>query len=108
MFRFDFEQSSLYSRMDYNNLPVDVREFEPAIALFGGDDGFEIYRRLIPASFRRLSAGGRLIMELGAGQVGEVERLAVKEGFLTETVVKDLQGISRCLAARKPNRSVHG
>ncbi|MDR0311897.1 MAG: peptide chain release factor N(5)-glutamine methyltransferase [Acidobacteriota bacterium] len=107
---FDFILSNppYIARMDYNNLSVEVREFEPGLALFGGDDGFEIYRRLIPASFRRLSAGGYLLLELGAGQAVEVERLTAKEGFLTETIVKDLQGIPRCLAARKPYRSVHG
>ena len=94
--------------MDYNSLSIDVREFEPVLALFGGGDGFEIYRRLIPASFERLSPGGFLILELGAGQAGEVERLTAKSGFLTETVVKDLQGIPRCLAAWKPYRSTHG
>jgi release factor glutamine methyltransferase len=90
------------ARMDYNNLPVEVREHEPSLALFGGGDGFEIYRRLIPASFRRLSAGGCLILELGDGQAEEVERLAAEAGFSTEKAVKDLQGISRCVAARKP------
>ena len=93
------------ARMDYNNLPVEVREFEPDLALFGGDDGYEIYRRLIPASFVRLSAGGYLLLELGAGQAGEVERLAVQEGFFTEIILKDLQGIQRCLVARKLYRS---
>ena len=87
--------------IDYDNLPVEVREFEPGLALFGGDDGYEIYRRLIPASFERLSDGGYLLLELGAGQAGEVERLAAKAGFLTETIIEDLQGIPRCLAARK-------
>jgi len=90
------------ARMDYNSLPVEVREFEPGLALFGGDDGFEIYRRLIPASFGRLTAGGFLLLELGAGQAEEIERIATGAGFFTETVVKDLQGIPRCLAARKP------
>jgi release factor glutamine methyltransferase len=96
------------ARMDYNSLSVEVREYEPGLALFGGDDGFEIYRRLIPASFECLSAGGYLILELGAGQAGEVERLVVEEGFLTETIVNDLQGIPRCLAARKPHRRAYG
>jgi release factor glutamine methyltransferase len=91
------------ARMDYNNLSIEVREFEPALALFGGDDGFEIYRRLIPAGFDRLLPGGCLLLELGSGQAEEVERLAAESGFLTETVVKDLQGIPRCLAARKPH-----
>ena len=90
------------ARMDYNNLPVDVREFEPGLALFGGDDGLEIYRRLIPESFGRLLSGGYMLLELGAGQAGDVERMAAITGFVTEAVVKDLQGIPRCLAARKP------
>ena len=90
------------ARMDYNSLPIEVREFEPSIALFGGSDGFEIYRRLIPASFKHLSNGGCLILELGAGQARDVERLAEKESFLTEAIVKDLRGIPRCLVARKP------
>jgi len=94
------------AEMDYNNLSIEVREFEPALALFGGEDGFEIYRRLIPASFNHLSAGGYIILELGAGQAGEVEHLAEQAGFFTETIVKDLQGISRCLVAHKPNKSV--
>ena len=95
------------ARMDYNDLPVEVREFEPGLALFGGGDGLEIYRRLIPASFERLSAGGYLILEMGAGQAEEVERLAVKAGFLTKTVIKDLQDIPRCLAVRKPQRNAY-
>jgi len=96
------------AEMDYNSLSIDVREFEPALALFGGGDGFEIYCRLIPASFERLSDGGFLILESGAGQAGDVKRLTDEAGFLTETVVKDLQGIPRCIAARKPYRSVYG
>lgn len=101
---FDFILSNppYIAKMDYSGLPVDVREFEPGIALFGGNDGFEIYRRLIPASFERLASGGCLILEVGAGQAEEVERLASQAGLLTEAVIKDLQGISRCLTARKP------
>jgi len=90
------------ARMDYNNLPVEVREFEPGLALFGGDDGLEIYRMLIPEGFRRLVSGGYMLLELGAGQAGDVKRIAARAGFVTETVVQDLQGIPRCLAARKP------
>ena len=90
------------ARMDYNSLPVEVREFEPDLALLGGDDGLDIYRRLVPASFERISAGGYLILELGVGQAVYIEKLAAKAGFLTEMIVNDLQGIPRCLAARKP------
>ena len=96
------------ARMDYNSLPVEVREFEPGLALFGGDGGLEIYRRLIPESFERLADGGYLLLELGAGQVEEVERITVGAGFVMETVVKDLQGIPRCLSARIPVWRTHG
>jgi release factor glutamine methyltransferase len=101
---FDFILSNppYIARMDYNNLPVEVRDFEPDLALFGGGDGFEIYRRLIPASFKRLSGGGYLLLELGAGQAGEVECLTAKAGFSMGTIIKDLQGIPRCLAVKKP------
>ena len=97
-----FSNPPYVARMDYNSLPVEVREFEPDLALFGGDDGLEIYRRLIPESFGHLASGGYMLLELGAGQAGEVERIAARVGFFTETVVNDLQGIPRCLAARKP------
>jgi release factor glutamine methyltransferase len=96
------------SLMDYNDLSIEVREFEPGLALFGGENGLDIYRRLIPASFGRLSAEGRLLLELGAEQAKEIERLIMEAGFSTETIVKDLQGIPRVLAARKQHRREHG
>jgi release factor glutamine methyltransferase len=89
------------ARMDYNSLPVEVRGFEPHLALFGGEDGFEVYRRLVPASHSRLKAGGFLLLELGAGQDAEVARLARSAGFSVESAIEDLQGTPRCLVARK-------
>lgn len=47
------------------SLPIEVREHEPAVALYGGVDGYEIYRRLIPEAARLLKPGGWLVMELG-------------------------------------------
>jgi len=96
------------ARRDYSNLPVEVREFEPDRALFGGEDGLEIYRRLIPSSLLRLRAGGYLLLEMGLGQLEAVSRMAEETGFLPETVVNDLQGIPRCFVARKPFRRMHG
>ena len=96
-----FSNPPYVARMDYNNLPVEVRNFEPALALFGGDDGFEIYRRLISASHSKLKAGGYLLLESGAGQIAEITRLTEEAGFSVETTVKDLQGILRCLVVRK-------
>ena len=107
-----FSNPPYVARMDYNNLPVEVRDFEPDLALFGGDDGFAIYRRLIPASHYRLKAGGYLLLESGAGQMVEMMRLTAEAGFSVEATIRDLQGILRCLvvrkAARKSHRSMHG
>jgi release factor glutamine methyltransferase len=54
--------------VDRDSLAVEVREHEPALALFAGDDGLEIYRRLIPAAFSALVSGGFLALEIGYGQ----------------------------------------
>ena len=50
---------------DRHNVQREVRDFEPEIALYGGEDGLVVYRRLIPEARRLLKPGGWLIMELG-------------------------------------------
>ena len=46
----------------------DVRDYEPAVALFGGADGLDVIRALLPAAEPRLRPGGWLVMEMGMGQ----------------------------------------
>jgi release factor glutamine methyltransferase len=82
-------------------LQREVRDHEPSLALFGGDDGLDIYRRLIPEARRLLTPGGWLIMELGQGGLFPVRKLLV--GWDGANVVKDLAGIDRVIAARKPS-----
>jgi release factor glutamine methyltransferase len=86
---------------DYNSLPLEVRAFEPHQALFAGEQGLDIYNRLIPECLFRLVPGGYLLLELGIGQVAAVRRLA-EEGFILKMVANDLRGIPRCLVAQKP------
>src|SRR5665213_1331238 len=50
---------------DHSALQPEVRDHEPALALFGGEDGLAIYRRLVPQATRLLRPGGWLMMELG-------------------------------------------
>jgi len=50
---------------DKSKLQREVRDYEPEVALYGGDDGLEIYRRLIPEAERLLAPGGWLVMEIG-------------------------------------------
>jgi release factor glutamine methyltransferase len=84
-----------------DNLPSDVRNYEPHLALFGGTTGLEIYSRVIPKVTAHLAFGGYLLMELGIGQAETVREFAKKAGLFVETILNDLQNIPRCLVARK-------
>jgi len=83
------------------SLAVEVRDYEPAIALFAGQDGISIYRQLIPAARRVLEPGGFLVMEIGYNQAEPVGTLLLAEGFDTIEFTPDLQGIPRVASARR-------
>jgi release factor glutamine methyltransferase len=84
-------------------LMPDVRDYEPAVALFGGTDGLEVIRALLPAAERGLRPGGWLIMEIGAGQSADVVRLLESSTALELLkIAPDLGGIPRVLVARRP------
>lgn len=87
---------------DADALPVEVRDYEPHVALFGGADGLEFHRRLLRATRQAIAVGddGRLILEVGYGQAGHVTDLARAERWNRERVYRDLQGIDRVLTFR--------
>ncbi len=80
-------------------LQREVRDFEPHVALFAGDSGFELYDRIAADAPRVLREGGWLIMELGFGSVDHVT--ALLSGWRDQRVVPDLAGIPRVIAARR-------
>ena len=83
-------------------LEPQVREYEPATALYAGEDGLAIYRRLIPEAFEHLEAGGYLWLEIGHGQRDALRELLSQGGLVEIGFVDDLQGIPRVAKARKP------
>lgn len=85
---------------DAAGLSPDVGRYEPAVALFGGDDGLAMMPRLLSDSSARLAAGGLLVMEFGLGQEYDVTRCAAEAGLDVEEVLHDLQGIARALVCR--------
>lgn len=87
---------------DRESLAVEVREYEPARALFAGVDGLAIYRRLIPAAFDALFHDRCLALEIGFGQEAMIRELLGGAGFTGIEFTKDLQGISRVAVARRP------
>ena len=99
---FDFIVSNppYGARDDMESVQAMVRDYEPEVAVFGGESGFEAYWRLIPQARERLARGGYLVLEVGFTQSEEVARNAEREGFVVDRVVEDLQGIPRCIVAR--------
>ena len=88
---------------DRDSLSVEVREHEPALALFAGEDGLDVYRRLIPAAFSVLERGGYLLLEIGHGQSEAVGALLAQAGFEGVEFIPDLQGIPRVVCAQRPS-----
>ncbi len=93
-------------RADRDSLSVEVRDYEPALALFDdtnpGSDGLEIYRRFIPAAFQALTPGGLLAIEFGHGQAHSVANLLSAAKFRSIEIFPDLQGIPRVAFAWRP------
>ena len=83
------------------SLPPDVRDFDPHLALDGGPDGLAAYRAIAADAPRLLAPGGRLALEIGAGQAAKVEGLLLSAGLTVERVVTDLNGIPRAVLARR-------
>jgi release factor glutamine methyltransferase len=83
-------------------LEPQVRDFEPATALFAGQDGLAIYRRLIPEAIEHLDPGGHLLLEIGHGQRQTVDELLRAARFDGIRFVDDLQGIPRVTIAERP------
>ncbi len=80
-------------------LAPEVRDYDPAVALDGGDDGLAAYRAIAAEAIRLLAPGGRLFVELGAGQEPAVRPLFTNAGLTVGTARKDLAGIPRVLGA---------
>jgi release factor glutamine methyltransferase len=82
---------------DAPTLHPQVRDHEPASALFAGADGLEIYRRLIPQAYTRLMPGGLLALEIGYGQKDALAALLA--GWKGVEFLEDLQAIPRVALA---------
>ena len=108
----NFVQSDLFSRVhgrfnlivcnppyiksaEIATLQSEVRDFEPRIALDGGEDGLEFYRRLAREVSRYITRGGLLMLEVGEGQAQDVLKLFDKREYAM--VVKDFAGVDRFL-----------
>lgn len=81
---------------DAAELAPDVRDFEPAAALFAGPQGLDDYRRIIPQLGNLLDDGGLAVLEIGASQGGQVAAIAHESGFSVQ-LRRDLAGRDRAI-----------
>ncbi len=81
-------------------LEPEVRDFDPRGALDGGGDGLEFYRLLARGAGRFLKPHGRLMVEFGDGQAGDLEKIFSDEKWIVEEIVADYSARPRILIAR--------
>lgn len=76
-------------------LETQVKDFEPKLALDGGKDGLDFYKKILKLSKDFINKSGRLYLEIGYDQAKEVVDLAKKEGYYNIQIIKDLSGRDR-------------
>ena len=87
------------SDRDMQNLERNVREFEPRLALSGGEDGLKYYRELGVQAKDHLRPGGQLWLEIGWDQGSSVSQILAQEGYQNVQIRKDLAGHDRVVSA---------
>lgn len=83
-------------------LMEEVREYDPYIALDGGEDGLDFYRRIIGGAQDYLKRGGQILMEIGSGQAKAVSELLREAGFKEIDICRDFAGLDRVVSGRLP------
>ena len=87
---------------DIAGLQPEVARFEPRLALDGGPDGLDAYRRLAPEILRVLKPGGRFLVEIGYDQSEAVEKLFKAAGAQDVATIKDLANKDRVVMGVRP------
>ena len=88
-------------RREAATLATEVRDHEPELALYGGEDGYEFYADLIAQSAKHLKPGGLLVLELGHDSLPAVQPLLDAPLWTNVAVTNDLAGIPRVIAAER-------
>jgi release factor glutamine methyltransferase len=88
-------------RKEKETLMREVREHDPEIALYGGEEGYELYADLIAQAAQHLKRGGILVLELGHNSLPVVQPLLDLPHWTNVGVTRDLAGIDRVIAAER-------
>jgi release factor glutamine methyltransferase len=87
---------------ELDRLQPEVGLYEPRIALDGGRNGLDYYRRILPRAFDVLRSGGRICLEVGIRQASPVCAMAERIGWRVNRIKKDLANIDRVIVLSKP------
>ena len=88
---------------DIKNLSKDIKNYEPRIALNGGNDGLDVIKKIIYKSTNILKRKGILALEIGYGQYRKISQILKLHGFKDKFLVKDYQNNIRCILATLEN-----
>ncbi|MBQ2114055.1 MAG: peptide chain release factor N(5)-glutamine methyltransferase [Selenomonadales bacterium] len=90
---------------DMEGLSPEVKQ-EPEMALVGGVDGLDFYRRLIDDAPRYLKEGGIVLFEVGIGEAQDVAELGKRRGFSVQRILPDYAGIDRVVVLSDYDKAV--
>ena len=82
---------------DINFLEIEVRDYDPILALDGGNDGLNAYRSIIPRLKNLVKSDGKIFVEIGMGQENSVSEIALQHGLFSIDYKRDLSNIIRVI-----------
>ena len=88
------------NKQDMEKLDLQFKK-EPEIALYGGEDGLDFYRKIIPNAYKYLKNKGHLFFEIGYDQAEEVEKILEENNFKNIKCIKDFNGLNRVIVGEK-------
>ena len=86
-------------RKDIKNLSDDIKNYEPIMALDGGNDGLDLIKKVIYKSKEILKTKGLLALEIGNEQIKKVSKILIDNNFRIKHVIKDYKNNVRCVFA---------
>lgn len=87
-------------------LETEVKQFDPALALHGGEDGLEPYRQIAARAGRYMTGGGALVFEIGFDQGQSVAEILQQAGFINIETTQDIFGQPRIVCAQSPEKKL--
>lgn len=86
---------------DKKTLQPEITEYEPEIALYGGEDGYDFYKKIVPEALKHLKSGGWLMFEAGYNQADTISKMMCDNNYRNVSCFCDLRGVKRFIKGQK-------